>query len=133
MVCSTPGMSEQSLKLSTNNLFVVRSRSVRAAVGDGRKMIEAHKGNNSKRECHNTPLRHHLALADTHFDLSLSRDSYFGRNLYSCYTPSLLSRQKPVELSNRSAVRTMCEIIIYAITRSVNRIIELFKNMNNLL
>ena len=80
MVCSTPGMSEQSLKLSTNNLFVVRSRSVRAAVGDGRKMIEAHKGNNSK-----------LALADTHFDLSLSRDSYFGRNLYSRHTPSLLS------------------------------------------
>lgn len=37
MVCSTPGMSEQSLKLSTNSLFVVRSRSVRAAVGDRRK------------------------------------------------------------------------------------------------
>ncbi len=40
MVCSTPGMSEQSLILSTDNLFVVRSRSVRAAVGDRRKMIE---------------------------------------------------------------------------------------------
>lgn len=37
MVCSTPGMSEQSLILSTDNLFVVRSRSVRAAVGDRRK------------------------------------------------------------------------------------------------
>lgn len=114
MVCSTPGISEQSLKLSTNNLFVVRSRSVRAAVGDRRKMIEAHKGNNSKRECHNTPLRHHLALADTHFDLSLSRDSYFGRNLYSCHTPSLLSRQKPVELSNRNYYRLgLCALLFY--------------------
>ena len=26
MVCSTPGMSEQSLKLSTNNLFVANGR-----------------------------------------------------------------------------------------------------------
>ena len=40
---------------------------------------------------------------------------------------SPLSRQQPVALSNRSAVRTMCEIIIYAITRSVNRIIELLR------
>lgn len=102
------------LILSTNNLFVVRIRSVRAAVGDRRRMIEAHKGNNSKRECHNTPLRHHLALADTHFDLSLSRDSYFGRNLYSCHTPSLLSRQKPVELSNRNYYRLgLCALLFY--------------------
>ena len=46
MVCSTPGMSEQSLKLSTNNLFVVRSRSVRAAVGDRRKSNIIHRYNN---------------------------------------------------------------------------------------
>lgn len=45
MVCSTPGMSEQSLKLSTNNLFVVRSRSVRAAVGDRRKSNITHRYN----------------------------------------------------------------------------------------
>ena len=110
MVCSTPGMSEQSLILSTDNLFVVRSRSVRAAVGDRRKMIEAHKGNNSKRAGHKTPLRHHLALADTHF----SRDSYFGRNLYSCHTPSPLSRQKPVELSNRNCYRLgLCALSFY--------------------
>lgn len=85
-------------------------------------MIEAYKGNNSKRECRNTPLRHHLALADTHFDLSFSRDSYFGRNLYSCHTPSLLSRQKPVELSNRNYYRlgVMCFIISLLFVNFVN-------------
>ena len=46
MVCSTPGMSEQSLILSTDNLFVVRSRSVRAAVGDRRKSNIIHRYNN---------------------------------------------------------------------------------------
>ena len=79
--------------------------------------------NKDKRECYGTPLRHHLALADTHFDLSLSRDSYFGRNLYSCHTPSLLSRQKPVELSNRNYYRLgiMCFVILLLFANFVNK------------
>lgn len=62
--------------------------------------------------------------ANTNLNLRLGCGFNFSRNFYFSHSASPLSRQQPVALSNRSAVRTMCEIIIYVITRSVNGIIK---------